>query len=87
MSGRHSDHWGQRADEVIYLVHRSLPEEATLAQRKKAIDEAYPFGERRFFPYKVWLKKRRAYLVRFGYRPRTKASAEGPLEQLMRGEP
>lgn len=29
---------------------------------EKAIDAAYPFGQRRYWPYKVWLKARKEFL-------------------------
>lgn len=62
--------WSETARTVISRVHRSLPDETPLAERVKAVDAAYPFGERSYWPYKAWLKVRRAYLARYGYRPR-----------------
>lgn len=46
--------WRQRAKPVIMEVIRKvgLSDEKRL---RKALKEAYPFGERRNFPYKVWL--------------------------------
>ncbi len=63
--------WSDHARKVIALVHAGLPEAATLAERKAAVDAAYPFGSRGYWPYKAWLKARRAYLVPYGYKPRT----------------
>jgi hypothetical protein len=34
-------------------------------ERKKAVSAAYPFGERRYWPYKMWLKAQREYMGRF----------------------
>lgn len=60
--------WSDIARATIGKVHQSLPEDATLADRVKAVDEAYPFGPRSHWPYKAWLKARKAYLCRYGYK-------------------
>lgn len=57
--------WHDRCWQVIGEVHASLPADATLAQRKRALHDAYPFGERRYFPYKAWCKARRQYLAKY----------------------
>ncbi len=75
--------WSDRACEVIAQVHAGLPESATLAERKAAIDAAYPFGMRAYSPYKTWLSARRQYLIRYGYKPRN-TPPESPLERMMR---
>ena len=66
------------------MVHRAVPADADLKTRQAAIDEAYPFGERNYHPYKVWLKVRRDYLKKFGYRRTSKALEESPMERMMR---
>lgn len=76
--------WSQAARETIKEVHRDLPDTATLAERKAAVDAAYPFGERAYSPYKTWLKARREYLCKYGYVPKGKPLVESPLERLMR---
>lgn len=76
--------WANRARQVIREVHQSLPENATLAERTKAVDAAYPFGERAYSPYKTWLRARREYLCRYGYQPKNKALIESPMERMMR---
>lgn len=76
-------YWAETARRVITEVHLSLPEEADLATRRKAIDAAYPFGQRRYYPYKTWLKARREYLVKFGHVPKN-APPESPMERMMR---
>lgn len=62
--------WADRARAAIYGAHKALPESATLAERKRMIDAAYPFGLRANFPYKVWLRERKRYLKAYGYRGR-----------------
>ena len=73
--------WADTARARINHVNDTLPEGATLAERIKAVDAAYPFGERSYWPHKAWLKARRAYLTRYGYVPRGHklASETGPL--------
>lgn len=38
----------------------------------KMIDDSYPFGERKRFPYKMWLKARRELFSKFGLHDLTK---------------
>lgn len=76
--------WADHAAAVIAKVDASLPVGSTLEERVKAVDAAYPFGERANFPYKAWLNVRRNYLIRHGYRPRGAAFAETPMERAMR---
>jgi len=59
---------------VIDAVHASLPLDVTDAERRKAISDSYPFGERAHWPYKSWLKAQRLYLARWSVTP------AGPLD-------
>lgn len=77
-------YWSDTAHRVIQEVHAGLLESATLAERRKAVDAAYPFGERAYGPYKAWLRARRWYLARYGYQPKSKALVESPMERMMR---
>lgn len=61
--------WSERAREAIAKAHASLPKDATIEQRKKALFDAYPFGPREFHPYKMWLKEQRAYLATHSAEP------------------
>jgi len=47
--------WYQRSCEVIREVMREYPHLSGRALRK-AVSEAYPFGQRSMYPYKAWLK-------------------------------
>lgn len=60
--------WYIAAVNVIHEATAALPQDMPLDERKKIVDAAYPFGERSMFPYKMWLKARRQYLARYGYR-------------------
>jgi len=57
--------WAERSWAVIGEIHASLPPDATLKQRKDALKEGYPFGEKSMFPYKAWCKAKRQYLARY----------------------
>lgn len=66
---------GSAKDSVVQVVraaidaaHKSLPANASLAERIAAIDAAFPFGKRnRNHKYRVWCRERRYYLRRFGF--------------------
>lgn len=58
--------WSERSWNVIEMIHRGLPPDATLKQRKEALKNGYPFGERRYFPWRAWCKARRQYLAKYG---------------------
>lgn len=58
--------WSRLARETVERVAATIPDGATMKDRKAAIDAAYPFGERAYWPYKAWLKARRTYLSKFG---------------------
>lgn len=74
--------WSQHARETIQKVHASLPENATLDERKKALFDAYPFGDRAMWPYKAWNKAKREYLAKFDQSiPKPKHLS--PLERQM----
>ena len=74
--------WRDDANATIRGVHSLLPTDVSLADRVKAIDAAYPFGERAMHPYKIWLDARAKYLVQFGFVSRHKANAAGRLSRL-----
>lgn len=60
--------WAQRARVVIARVQRENPGLAGDALKKK-LSEAYPFGERAYHPYKVWLKEVKRAVNGFGRLP------------------
>lgn len=49
--------WRLRSRSVIRQAIAANPD-AELTAMIKAIDDAYPFGERRYAPYKEWLDER-----------------------------
>jgi hypothetical protein len=63
--------WYDRARQVIATVHSELPADVSFADRKKAIFDAYPFGERSYHPYKQWCKAQREYLAKYNPKQKT----------------
>ncbi len=45
----------REAGRIIRAVLASLPPDATWKEKHAALKEAYPFGERRHHPYRMWL--------------------------------
>lgn len=45
--------WRQTASRIIREVMKNNPD-ADRKKLKRLISEAYPFGERRMHPYKIW---------------------------------
>lgn len=77
--------WYQRAKQILFELDKTLPPDITIQEREKAIFDAYPWGERRYLPYKMWLKARKEYLGRW-----VKSDDEvkpvhlSPLERMMK---
>lgn len=68
--------WRQQAAEIIAEATRTLPDDTPLPSRIETVDAARPHWGGCSWPRKAWQAARRDYLVRYGYRPRTKARAE-----------
>ena len=58
--------WRLAARQAIQGAIASAPPGAFPYELKKAIDAAYPFGQRENHPYKIWLSERRAYFCDLG---------------------
>lgn len=72
--------WRRSAEITISdAYHRAVREGKTGQEIVKAIDDAYPFGERAMHPYKMWLDARRRILGKLGLykgkRPWTRAES------------
>ncbi|MBW3637021.1 MAG: hypothetical protein KY445_11270 [Armatimonadetes bacterium] len=46
--------WTGRSNETVTRTLAALPASATLKEAKKALSDAYPFGQRSMYPYKAW---------------------------------
>lgn len=51
-----NDTWYERSLEVIRAVEKTFTAATTEDERYAALFDAYPFGERKYFPYKAWCK-------------------------------
>ncbi len=51
--------WRDRARPIIADVLAKTAH-STPAEQRQALREAYPFGERRYYPYKIWLNEIKA---------------------------
>jgi hypothetical protein len=58
-----SQSWKDRARDVILAVMRgALAEGVSRDEMLRRVDESYPFGPRKNYPYKAWLEVRRSLL-------------------------
>ena len=48
-------YWRSQSVAAIAEALASVPADADDKAKLKAISAAYPFGERRMYPYKIWL--------------------------------
>ena len=75
--------WRDVARPIIASV---LAQEGTEDRKRlrKALREAYPFGERKYHPYKIWCHEIRVQLgeARFGRRPKPKPVNDQQLSLL-----
>ena len=80
--------WRQKAIQAISAAHENLPENAPFDDRVKALHDAYPFGLRRQYPYKVWLEEQRKYLSRYDPKPAVPLLPPiSPLEKAKKAKP
>jgi hypothetical protein len=72
VSGARYNYWSTRARQIqdaLLDQWRGLPEEERTEQALKALLlDAYPWGERERWPYKLWLDERAVTLWRAGFR-------------------
>lgn len=77
-----SGSWYEAAQDHIRRLDETLPADISFEERTKAVRDAYPWGERRMHPYKMWLKAQKEYLNR--HCPPTVDSKRFPLSPLER---
>lgn len=77
-------YWRAQARQAIYDADATVPDGADTKTRKRIIDAAYPFGQRKYHPYKMWLKERALYLEQCEPQTASWASHETPLERMKR---
>ena len=64
--------WRKSAREVITKVVEENPD-ASIEELRKLVSDAYPFGERKYHPYKMWLSAVKELLSYDGKRLVTKS--------------
>ncbi len=80
--------WRDIAKEVIEQVISATSTRPTQSYQfrvKAAIDAAYPFGQRKYYPYQVWIEERAAAFYQLGIikKPTNKrfSKAKSPPQQ------
>lgn len=77
--------WYDSAKDKIRLLDRTLDPDLPFEDRRKAVSKAYPWGERRMWPYKMWLKAQKEYLSRFQKSDSSIPTRHlSPLERMMK---
>ena len=49
--------WREQAKASVDAVMKTLPDDTTIKDARKALRASYPFYERLHYPYKVWLEE------------------------------
>lgn len=62
--------WRDRARQIIEATALTIPETATLAERRAAIEARRPWDFRGHWPSRAWAKARNAYLAPYGLKTR-----------------
>ncbi len=70
--------WRDAARPIIYRVLQANADK-TEKEKRAALREAYPFGERAYHPYKIWLNEIQVQLFK---RKHGKKNNVVPKEQL-----
>jgi hypothetical protein len=71
--------WRDAARSVIAPIEREYRDKP-LAELKTALREAYPFGQRAYFPYKVWCEEQRKAIARH-----PESLPQGPEYEIQEG--
>ena len=80
--------WRDSALQAMFRVHaEQLQAGANPQQIADAIDKAYPFGERRYWPYKAWLSARKHFFALKGLPNKRTKPKHDLLTQLDTGSP
>jgi hypothetical protein len=59
--------WEARARHAIEYVTERIMQYDTKRAYRRALNDRYPFGDRKYWPYKIWLRVLRAEMARFDY--------------------
>ncbi|MBN2752593.1 MAG: hypothetical protein JXQ84_07780 [Rhodospirillaceae bacterium] len=72
--------WAQQAWETIADLHKTLPADLPIKDRRRVLREAYPWGVRANWPYMAWLAAQNAYLRKYEKPGSRKGYPLTPLE-------
>lgn len=54
--------WADASDRVLAAVFAAIPSDASEADVRAMVRDAYPFGPRRMWPYKAWCARVRVWM-------------------------
>ena len=78
--------WSQISRETIQKAALAIPDGTPAKERRRILNKAYPFGLRKYWPYKAWLKAMKEHMAAYE-RPKSQAELlaryKSPLERLM----
>ena len=80
-----NSYWRDRANPIIVRIVKEH-NNTDSKELRKALYEAYPFGERKHHPYKIWLDEVQKVLQAVGAVPKkvkTKAAQETDKNQMV----
>jgi hypothetical protein len=67
---RTTSHWRLKSREVIGRAMQEYVGPMSAADIKEYLSPFYPFGERKYTPYKIWLQEVNHYLSQIGAAPK-----------------
>lgn len=70
--------WRAESRQIMARIASENPALKT-AELLKLIDAAYPFGQRKYWPYKQWLLERRAWIDAREGKSKPSTTTSGPL--------
>lgn len=76
--------WRRRARQAINAAVASVPEPKSRKAVLSAIFNAYPFGERAYYPYACWLAERKLALQALGMEAANNAKGPGTITYAVR---
>jgi hypothetical protein len=77
-----NSYWRDRANPIIVGIVKEH-NNTDSKELRKALYEAYPFGERKYHPYKIWLDEIQKVLQAVGAAPKKAKAAQEPDKNQM----
>lgn len=79
MSNSYTTSWRTIAQRTITPIEHEYRDKP-LSDLKAALNEAYPFGQRRHYPYKIWCEEQRLAIARH-----PESLPQGPEYEIQEG--